>query len=100
MPAPGIHACEAVYNTFISQYSLSFYPFPCKRQVQIILYGKINVSTVESLITHTPRWTIHTMCYRRLCILRGQFWCKTWVVQNLGLVATQPYALCGCMCYI
>jgi hypothetical protein len=49
--------------------------------------------TVDSLITHTPRWTPKAMGYEGLWVMRDDFWCKirirwpkkSWVIRDYGL---------------
>ena len=50
-------------------------------------------TTVEPLLTHTPRWMAQAIGYKRIWGMKGQFWCKfefcssqkVWVKRVYGL---------------
>jgi len=53
----------------------------------------INISTVEPLISHTPRWIARAMGYERLWVLRGQFGSKFQFGSGLNLWGMEGYGL-------
>jgi len=50
-------------------------------------------STVEPLISHTPRWIARAMGYERLWVLRGRFGCKFQFGSGLNLWGMGDYGL-------
>ena len=68
VPLPSIHY-RYLRSFFIR--SCSYTRLPEEQSLHFPCCFSINPNTVEPLIRHTPRWTVHAMRYER------SFWCKT-----------------------